>query len=159
MKYGIGVFGLRFGVDFRIIGIHRNPGRARGKSGLRALVPLHGSPGVVTALEKHAGPEDLMGKRAFLAPFLISIDAFDITEILRTLKRIVGHAKLLALINIGRALKHMQAGGKHFGGNLPVRGSVVAEAGDGSWLVVVIPEQAVPRFSRKLCLPSGEDLL
>ena len=38
----------------------------------------------------------------------VGIDAFDIAEVVRALERIIGHAQFFALINIGRALHHMQ---------------------------------------------------
>ena len=74
------------------------------------------------------------------------MDAFDVAEILRAFKRIICHAQLFALLNVRRALHHMQAGSQHFGGNGPVLRPVVAEAGNGPRLVMIIPEEAVPGF-------------
>ncbi len=107
---------------------------------------MHRRSGVIAAFPDNAGPEDLMRHAAALTPFPIGVNAFDIPEIRRTFERIIGHAQFLALINIGRTLHHMQAGSQHFGGNGPVLRPVVAEAGNGPRLVMIIPEEAVPGF-------------
>ena len=70
----------------------------------------------------------------------------------------IGHAQLLALVDVGRALHAVQQGGQHLGGFLPVS-TVVAPAGDDARQVVVVPEQAVPAFAVQAHLPFGQHFL
>ena len=88
-----------------------------------------------------------MGDFAAFAPFAVSVDTFNVTEIFGLFKREVRHTQLFALIDIGRSLHHMQTGCQHLCGDFPVLLAVISESGDGSWLVVIIPEQAVPGFA------------
>ena len=158
MEYGIGVCGLRLGVDFLIVRIDRDPGGAGGEAGLAAVVPLHGGPGIVAAEPEQAGPEFLVGDEAALAPFLICVDALDIPKIGGALEWVVCHTQLFTLVHVGGALHHVKAGSQHFRRSFPVLRAVISEAGDGSRLVVVIQEQAVPCLSIELGLPAGEDI-
>ena len=157
VKDGIRVGCLGFGVDFPVVGIDGDPGRTRGKACLRGVVPLYRRPGVVAAFEGDAGPENLVGQRPVCTPFPVCVDALDISEIIRAFEWIIGHAELFSLIDIGCALQHVQACGKHFGGYFPIRRAVVAKPGDGAGLVVIVPEQAVPCLTIKVNLPAGQD--
>ena len=147
MENGSRVRGFGFRIDFPVIRIDGNPGSSVCKACLRRIVPLHRRSGVVPAFKCHAGPESLVRQAAAFTPFFVGIDAFDIAEVVRALERIIGHAQFFALINIGRALHHMQTGGQHFGGNFPVLRSVVSKPGNGAWLVMIVPEKAVPCFA------------
>ena len=51
----------------------------------------------------------------------------------------------------------MNAGCQHFGRNFSVLIAVIAETGNASWLVVVLPVEAVPCNVFKTFLPAGED--
>ena len=70
----------------------------------------------------------------------------------------VGHAQLLALVDVGRALHHVEAGAQHLGRQLPVR-PVVPEAGHDAGLVVIVPVEAVPALVLQAVLPAGQDVL
>ena len=159
MKHGIRVRRLRLRIDLLIVGIHRNPGRSFRESCVRAVIPLHGRPRVVTALENQAWPEGFVGKFPLGAPLPVSVDALDIPELIGRREGIVRHAKLLPLINVRGSLHHVQAGRQHLCGKLPERWPVVPETGDRAGLVVIIPKQAVPSFPVQLCLPAGQNFL
>ena len=85
------------------------------------------------------------------------VDRLDVPALLDGAHRVVRHAQLLALIDVGRALHHVQAGGEHLraahaAGLVPV----AAKAGDAARLVVVVPVEAVPGFAVQRGLPAGE---
>ena len=69
----------------------------------------------------------------------------------------IRHAEFLALIDVGRALHHVEAGREHLGRADAVLGRVVAEHRDASWLVVVVPVERVPGAPFELGLPFVED--
>ena len=98
----------------------------------------------------------LFGKDALAGEFLVGIDTVQVPEVGDVPERRVGHAQFFPLVDIGRALHKVEAGGQHFRGSLPVR-AVVAKPGDRPGLVVVFPEQAVPGHRIQSFLPFGED--
>ena len=156
-RIGIGQCGL--GIDLLVVRIDRDPRGAGGKAGLRTVIPLDGGTGIVPADRLDAGPEHLVGDVAALTPFLVGVDALDVSKVCRAGEGIVGHPQLLALVDVGGPLHHVETGGQHLSRQHPVLGTVVAKTGYGPGLVVVVPEQAVPGLSRKLRLPGGQDLL
>ena len=88
---------------------------------------------------------------------MIGIDAVQITEVRDVLKRHIRHSQFFSLINIGSSLHHMKTGSEHLRGHFPVL-SVIPKAGDGAGLVVVFPEQAVPRDLLQSLLPFCENI-
>ena len=140
MKNRILILRFRPGIYFFIIGIYSNPRRPLAESGILRIIPLHRCSGIIPALRRQAWPERFMGYMAAFAPFSVRIHALYIAEILHAPKRVIRHAKLFPLVNIRSPLHHMQTGGKHLRRHLPKFGAVVSEAGNGPWLVMVIPE-------------------
>ena len=91
---------------------------------------------------------------------MIRIDRLDIAAFGQRLERVVRHAELLALVNVRRALEHVQAGREHFRRmDAVLLGGIVAEARHAARLVVVVPEQAVPRIPAQAELPLREVFL
>ena len=85
-------------------------------------------------------------------PFFPAIMDFNIIKILNAIKYTVGHADFLTLINIWGSLKCHQHGVKHFLAFLAVS-AIIPPTGNGSWLVMIGPIQAVPCFPLQTDLP------
>ena len=156
---GVGVREGGPGVDLCVVGVDHDPGGAGGEAGICRIVPLHGGAGVVAAdstdaLHHFFGGEDLLFRH--ILP--ISVDLLYIPAVLKGREGSVGHSQLFALVDVGRPLLHVQAGGKHFGGEDPPAGAVVSETGDHAGLVMVVPVQAAPGLPFQLQLPLVEDL-
>jgi len=66
----------------------------------------------------------------------------------------VGHAELLALVDVGGAAQHVQRGGQ--GGRRGVAARIVAEAADGARLVMVVQVEAVPANASLGFLPGAQ---
>ena len=90
---------------------------------------------------------------------MIGVDALQIPVLGQIEKSGVGHAQLLSLKNIGRALHQIKAQAQHFCRDITVFGQITAEFGHGSRLVVIAPEQAVPRGVSHFRLPMVKHLL
>ena len=86
-----------------------------------------------------------------------SVDAFEITEVFQSVERTVCHAEFFALIYIRGSLHHMKACCQHFCRDFSVFVTVVTETGNASWLVVILPVEAVPCNVLKTFLPAGKD--
>ena len=69
----------------------------------------------------------------------------------------VRHTELLALVDVGRALLHVEAGREHLRGAHAPLGAVVAEHRDTARLVVVVEVEGVPGAAREFSLPLVED--
>ena len=70
----------------------------------------------------------------------------------------VGHAQLLPLIDIGRALEAEKQRCQHLGRGFTIF-LVVSPAGDNARKVVILPEQTVPAAAAQTALPRADDLL
>ena len=83
----------------------------------------------------------LLGAHASAADELVvGVDALYVAEVLKAAEGGVRHGQLLALIDVGRALHHVDGEGDGLGALLAQLGRrVVAEAGDYARLVVIAP--------------------
>ena len=132
-------------VDFTIVGIHGKPRRTSREAGILAVVPLHRCPRVVAAIGIEAGKHGLWRDHACVLDILLpGIDFLNIPAVLYGGEMHVCHSDLFALVDVRRPLHHVQAGRQHLGGDNAILRAVVSEAGDRAWLVVVVPEKAVP---------------
>ena len=86
------------------------------------------------------------------------VDAFDIPDLVEGIKGAVGHAKLFALIYIGRSLHHVKAGRQHLGACFTKGRGVVSKAGYAAGLVMISQKQAVPGQALQFGLPFAHDL-
>ena len=154
---GVGVAHLGGGVDGLVVVHHADPGFAGGKARVGRSVPLHGGAAVVPA----ALLDDLQrlgGGLALLLEDLVVVQALHIPELADGGKVAVGHAQLLALVDVRGAPHHVGGGAQHFGALFPVP-ALVAKAADGAGLVVVAPEQGVPAVAGlHPLLPEGEQV-
>ena len=139
-EHGVGPRELLCGVYLPVVRVHHYPGLALGEAGVFARVPLHGRPGVVAALVAQEA-QHLLGAHASAADELVvGVDALYVAEVLKAAEGGVRHGQLLALIDVGRALHHVDGEGDGLGALLAQLGRrVVAEAGDYARLVVIAP--------------------
>jgi hypothetical protein len=121
----------------------RNPRLTVAKATVLAGVPLHRRAAVVA---RFAGQDRQQFVRALplRRTFDKHIVAFDVAIIGDAAEVRIGHADLFALIDIGRALHAVQHHRQHFRRRHPVL-AFVAKARHDARLIVVTPEQRVPR--------------
>ena len=93
----------------------------------------------------------------FFQALLIQVQGLDV-PVLSYLVPHIGHAQLLALVDIGRPLHPVKKDGQHLRRLHPVF-PIVPPAGDNPGQIVVVPEQAVPALPVELRLPAAEDFL
>ena len=153
MEYGILVYQRLLRIDQCIIGIASNPGRSFGKACVCALIPLHGSPGVVPSLGIN-GTHNLLFLIPFFHTFLIHIQQLDIPVFLNV-KSDICHTQLFTLINVRGSLHSVDHGCQHFGGFHTVF-FIISEVGYRAGKVVVIQEKAVPSLLIQRLLPFGK---
>ena len=70
---------------------------------------------------------------------MVNVQCFNVAVLIQRSEMRIGHTRLFALIDVGRALHHVQHGAQHFGAVHPVFRAFIAEAGDRTGLVVVTP--------------------
>ncbi len=80
----------------------------------------------------------------------------DVAEVVDGREGGVGHAQLLALVDVRRAAVQVQHRGQGLRRAHPVGGGVVTETGDDAGLVVVVPVQAVPADLAQPGLPARQ---
>ena len=139
---GARVVDLAGGIDGFMVGVHADPRLGLGEAAALARVPLHGGAAVVARM--HA--QDVV--RAVLMQAAVTqdvevIDALHVAVLVERGKARVGHADLLALVDVGRAAQAVDDRAQHLGRGLPVL-ALVAEARDHARLVMVAPEHRVP---------------
>ncbi len=118
---------LLSGVDPGIVGIYHDPGGGGTETCVVAVIPLHGRSGVVAALIAKVAHHIVRSDLSASGVFMKSVDTLDIPEIRKSREGYIGHAKLFSLIDIGRALHHMETGRQHLRRTLPVNVAVVAQ--------------------------------
>ena len=145
-------------VDLTVVFRRIDPGSTGGETGGVAVVPLHGSTGIVAAALRQ-DLQSLFGGLAVFHEDPVVVQAFHIPVLVNGGIVRVGHANLFTLIDVGSTSHQMDGGSQHLGGFLPVL-VLVAEAADGPGLVMVAPEYGIPAA---LCLhsllPGAEDIL
>ena len=146
----------RFRVDVGVVVVDGQPGCAAGEAALRLHRPLHGGAGIVAALGVDAAHHPRRNLPALLCGHAVHVAGFDVLVVVDARPGHVGHAQLFALVNIGRALHQVQAGGQHLGRAFAVGRAVVAKARDDARLVVVVPVQAVPALAVQTALPTAQ---
>ena len=85
------------------------------------------------------------------------IDLLEVAAVGEGVELRVRHAEFFALVDVGRAFLHVEAGREHLRGAHAPLGAVVAEHRDAARLVVVVEVEGVPRAARELSLPLVED--
>ena len=144
-------------VDLRIVGIDLQPGRGGAEAGVGRGVPLHRGARVVAAV----GPDALhhrVVRHARGGAFAVQVQRLDVLVVVDRVEAHVGHADLLALINVGRTLQEVQHGGEHLG-RLDAEAAVVAVLRHCTRQVVVAPEQRVPALVGESGLPLAHHAL
>ena len=135
------------GVDGAVVGGQGDPGLAGGEPGLLAAVPVDGGAGVVAGYGGDAGQDG--GRVVAGAHALVEVvDGLQVPVVLDGAEDRVGHAQLLALVDVGGAAVGVEDRGEGLGRADAPGGVVVAEAGDGAGLVVVVPVGGVPALLR-----------
>ena len=135
------------GVDGAVVGGQGDPGLAGGEPGLLAAVPVDGGAGVVAGDGGDAGQDG--GRVVAGAHALVEVvDGLQVPVVLDATEDRVGHAQLLALVDVGGAAVGVEDRGEGLGRADAPGGVVVAEAGDGAGLVVVVPVGGVPALLR-----------
>ena len=141
----IGVALLGRHVDGVVVGVHIEPGLARGKARVGGIVPLHGGAGAVPAADPQPPQPHLLRQVGH------EVAALDILIHIRVDGPPVGHADLLPLINewctLLEEIRRRQ--------RLAALGAVflAAVAGDNAGVVMVFQIQHVPRLAPQLPLP------
>ena len=87
--------------------------------------------------------EGLLGVHAAGRQLVVGVAGLDVDVVLDGQVGGVGHADLLAHVDVWRAAQQVDDGGEH-GRGLGVIALRVGEAVDGAGLVVIVPEQGVP---------------
>ena len=154
IKHRFRVRQRRLGVNLAIVIAQRNPRLAGGESAALTTVPLHGRAAVIA---RFAGQnrQQFIRIPALRRAFDKHVVALNVAIIGNARKVWIRHADLFALIDIGRALHTVKHHRQHFRRRDAVL-SLVAEAGDDTRLVVVTPEQRVPRAIVHPLLPVPE---
>lgn len=113
---GIGVGDFAGCVDFLVVWIDGDPWRAGREACVFARVPLHRRAGVVPCHVVEAG-EHGFGAYALLVDdeLLPGVLFFDVAAVVEPLEVRIRHAELFALIDVGRAFHHVEAGCEHLG--------------------------------------------
>ena len=151
------------GVDLGVVGGHGDPRLAGGETGVRGRVPLHGGAGVVPG-DAGQGRQDPGGVVADAGALVEVVDGLQVPVVLQAAEDRVRLAELLALVDVGRAPVQVEDRGQRLGADRPPGRVVVAEAGDGAGLIVVVPVGGVPAAldavdRGQALLPAGEVLL
>ena len=108
IKDGIGVRQSLFDIDPGVIGIDFEPGRAGGKPGILTGSPLHRGAGIVATFGMDQRQDGAGVLSLFIHVFMVEVNGFDVVIILDRLESHIRHANFFALVNIRRALQHMQ---------------------------------------------------
>ena len=147
-----------FSVDRLVVRIDGNPRRTAGKAGVPARIPLHRRACIVASdcveASEHCLGRDLLLLVDVLVP---GVDFLEVPAVGERVEGRVRHAELFALVDVGRALLHVQASREHLGGEHAPLGAVVAEHRNAARLVVIVEVERVPGLALKLQLPLVED--
>ena len=143
IKHRIGVRQRRLNVDLPVVIAKADPRLTVAEAAVLPGVPWHRRAAVVARL---TGEDCQQFVRAL--PLRCAFDkhivAFDVAIVADVAEVRVGHADLFALIDIGRALHAVQHHRQHLRRRHPVL-AFVAKARHDARLIVVTPEQRVPR--------------
>ena len=134
-----------------------DPRRSGRESGIFAAVPLHRCTCVVAADQFQIAHHFLRGDETAVDILMIGVDALDVAVVLKAVEVHVRHSDLFTLINVWGTLHHVQAGREHLCGDDAELLGIIAEAGNDTRLVVIVPVQAVPRLALELILPFVQD--
>lgn len=104
--HGVWIVEFARRIDLGMIPVHRNPrlhgGVRRGEPRIGGTIPLHWRTRVVTAAGGDAGHHRFRGLHfGFLDPLTVGIEGFQIAVLVQPGEVDVGHAQLLALIDVG----------------------------------------------------------
>ena len=127
MKYGILVGSLCFCIDLCVIWIYSNPRSCSSKSCVFEVSHCIGVRALSRLLKVRQGQKVSWDKCPLLHHSLYALK-LSISLNSSMFGWIVGHAKLLSLIDVWSALHHVQAGSEHFGRSFTVLRAVIAKA-------------------------------
>ena len=145
-------------VDMGAVRVDGQPRGADSEAGLRRGVPLHGGARVVAAHGLHAGEHGAGVQIELLHGLAVVVERLEVAVVVDGVEAHVGHADLLALIDVGRAavqVQHQRPQRRR----LVTPGGVVAEARHQPGLVVVVQVEAVPAGFGQSVLPAGQAFL
>ena len=112
----IGVVDFAGCVDFRVVRVDGNPRRAGRKACVLAGVPLHRRAGVVSCHVVKAGEHGFWAHALLVNDELLpGVLFFDVAAVVDALPVRIRHAELFALVDVGRAFHHVEAGCEHLG--------------------------------------------
>ena len=157
------LLGLR--VDRRMVRIDADPrflgSIGGGEASVGRIVPLHRGAGVVTAALGERVHHRFGGLDMRLLDTLVEhVQGFKVAILVEPGEMRVRHAKLLTLVNVGRATMHVQQHRQRLGGmDAVLLRRVIAPAGHDARLVVVVEEQAHPALLRDRILLGGKRTL
>ncbi len=85
-----------------------------GEAGVGRVVPLHGCAGIVAAGLAQVAEVFVFSDLVREDLRLVGVLHFDVVEVFDFVEGIVGHAELVALVDIGRSLEREEHGGESF---------------------------------------------